>query len=101
MTKTRRLFAAIAVILMAAWCVPAAPALAFGHHKTTVHHSFVHRHSTAASLAGGYAAYKAAKITARNRKAHGRRLNFAQRHPIMTGIAGAALTHHMIKHHTR
>ncbi len=57
----------------------------------------IQRHPTASSLAAGYAAYKAAKVTGQNREAAGGQKNFAQRHPFLTGAAAAAITHHMIK----
>lgn len=63
------------------------------------HHSLLHRHSKAAGAIGGYAAYKAAKNSGRNRTASGRHRNFMQRHPVATGIGAAVLTHHYAKHH--
>jgi hypothetical protein len=59
--------------------------------------NIVQRHPTVSSLAAGYAAYKAAKITGQNREAAGGNKNFAQRHPFLTGAAAAVLTHHVIK----
>ena len=59
--------------------------------KTTKpHHSFLHRHRTAASAAAGVGAYKLAKHSK-----HG----FAHRHPYLTGAAAAAATHHYAKKH--
>jgi hypothetical protein len=56
-----------------------------------------HRHLKA--VAAGVAAYEIAKHTGRNRAAHGGKKNFAQRHPMMTGIAaGMAANHYMKKH---
>lgn len=63
------------------------------------HHSFLHRHSKAAGAVGGYAAYRAAKRTGSSRMASGRHRNFMQRHPVMTGVGAAALTHHFAKKH--
>jgi hypothetical protein len=62
----------------------------------TTHHSFLHRHAGAVA---GVAAYAAARHTGRSRLAHGRRRNFAQRHPMATGLAAAAVAHHYAKHH--
>ena len=63
------------------------------------HHSIFHRHPTATGAVGGYAAYKAAKHTGRNRMASGRHRNVFQRHPVATGVGAAVLTHHFAKHH--
>lgn len=63
------------------------------------HHSIFHRHPTATGAVGGYAAYKAAKRTGRNRTASGRHRNVFQRHPVATGVGAAILTHHFAKHH--
>jgi hypothetical protein len=57
---------------------------------------FAQRHKTATSLGAGYAAYKAAKVTGQHREMAGGHKNFAQRHPFVTGVAAAAVTHHMI-----
>ena len=54
------------------------------------HHSFLHRHRTAASAAAGVGAYKLAK-----HKKHG----FMHKHPVLTGAAAAAATHHYAKKH--
>ena len=62
-------------------------------------HSFLHRHSKAAGAVGGYAAYKAAKRSGRNRMASGRHRNVFQRHPVATGVGAAVLTHHFAKKH--
>ena len=55
------------------------------------------KHSTAASLAAGYVAYKVAKNTGRNRAMMGEKKNWAQRHPVVTGVAAAVITHHMLR----
>ncbi len=65
-----------------------------GLAQTKVHHSFIHRHPHLTEAAGGYAAYKAAKTTGRNRVAAGGHKNFAQRHPLLSGAAGVAVAHH-------
>ena len=59
--------------------------------------SFVQKHRHLTSMAAGVAAYKAAKVTGKNRAMHGKKKNFAQRHPFMTGIGAAAATNHVIK----
>ena len=48
-------------------------------------------------VGAGYAAYKIAKKTGHNREMAGRKKNFAQRHPILTGMAAGMATHHVIK----
>jgi len=65
-----------------------------GHKKKE---SFVRRHPNATSAAAGYAAYKLSKTTGKKRQQAGRRRNFAQRHPVLTGVAAAAVTHHHLK----
>ncbi len=62
----------------------------------TTHHGFLHRHAGAVA---GVAAYAAARHTGHNRLLHGRRRNFAQRHPLMTGVAAGVVAHHYVKHH--
>src|SRR5690242_13795836 len=59
--------------------------------------NIIQRHPTASSLAAGYAAYKAAKVTGQNREAAGGHKNIMQRHPFLTGAAAAVAAHHMIK----
>lgn len=61
--------------------------------------SILHRHHKAAGAIGGYAAYRAAKRTGRNRMASGRHRNFMQRHPMLTGVGAAAITNHYAKKH--
>ena len=61
--------------------------------------SILHRHHKAAGAVGGYAAYRAAKRTGRSRMASGRKRNFMQRHPILTGVGAAAVTNHYAKKH--
>jgi hypothetical protein len=53
-----------------------------------------HRHTGLKSVAAGVAAYEVAKHT--GRPGH---KNFAQRHPIMTGVAAGMITHHFLKKH--
>jgi len=62
-----------------------------------------HRHATAKAAAAGIGAYALAKHTGDNRARNGRRRNFAQRHPVLSGIAAAAVVHHYAKrsHHSR
>lgn len=62
-------------------------------------HGFLHRHRTGAGVVAGLAAHHAAKRGAANRAASGRRPNFAERHPVLTGAATAIGTHHFLKHH--
>lgn len=62
-----------------------------------VHHGFLHRHRMAASIAAGIAAHHYATKGARGRAAHGQRPNFAERHPILSGVGAAAATHHILK----
>lgn len=64
------------------------PAMAYQHH-----------HHRLAKIAGGLGAYELAKKTGRNRVAHGGKRNFAQRHPIMSGMAGAYGAGKIAKHH--
>lgn len=56
-----------------------------------------HRHTKLKTIAAGVAAYEVAKHTGKNRVTHGRRKNFLQRHPVLTGIGAAALMHHHLK----
>lgn len=63
--------------------------------------NFAQRHPTLTSVGAGYAAYKIAKTTGKNRQMHGGKKNFAQRHPIMTGVAAGMVTHHVIKKSTK
>ena len=51
-------------------------------------------------IAAGMATHHALKVAARNRKMHGQKLDFAQRHPTMSAIGAGALTRHEIKAHT-
>ena len=55
------------------------------------------QHRTASSFAAGYAGYKAAKMSGANRVAAGHKKNLLQRHPVLTGIGAAMLTHHLLK----
>lgn len=53
-----------------------------------------HRHAGLKSVVAGVAAYEVAKHTGR----HGHK-NFAQRHPVMTGVSVGMITHHFLKKH--
>ena len=53
------------------------------------------KHKTAKAVAAGVAAYEIAKHTGKN-KAH---KNFMQKHPVLTGVAAAAIVHHKLKKH--
>ncbi len=64
--------------------------------QTVHHHGFVHRHAGAVA---GVAAYAAARHTGHRRMAAGRHRNFAQRHPVLTGVAAGAAAHHLAKKH--
>ncbi|HET6382151.1 MAG TPA: hypothetical protein VFJ58_02065 [Armatimonadota bacterium] len=97
--KSLRAILAVALCMIAPLTlgVPAAQA---AHHPTA--HKVVHtlqKHRTLASIGAGVAAYKAAKITGHNRKMHGKKLNLAQRHPIISGMVAAGVTHHVLKTH--
>lgn len=59
--------------------------------------SFVRRHPNATSAAAGYAAYKLSKSTGKKRQQSGRKRNFMQKHPVLTGVGAAAVTHHHLK----
>lgn len=65
--------------------------------QTTTHH----HHATAKAAAAGVGAYALAKHTGHNRAKKGQKLNFAQRHPVLSGIAAGAVVHHYAKgsHH--
>ena len=81
------------LVFVLALMVVAAPMAA--HAKL----GLLHRHKTLASLGAGYAAYKIAHHTGKNRTASGGHRNFMQRHPVLTGLGAAAMTHHVLKHH--
>lgn len=62
-----------------------------------------HRHHRLAKVAGGIAAYELAKKTGKNRVAHGRKRNFFQKHPVVSGLVGAHVAGKIAKrrHHRR
>ena len=51
------------------------------------------KHTKLKTVAAGVAAYEIAKHSGKN-KAH---KNFMQRHPVLTGMAAAAVVHHELK----
>jgi hypothetical protein len=63
------------------------------------HRNLIQRHPNATGAVAGYAAYKAAKGTGRNRNMSGGHRNFVQRHPVLTGVAAAGVAHHYAKKH--
>jgi hypothetical protein len=70
----------VALVLGNSLMLPALSAAQAKHHK-------------AKAMAAGVAAYEIAKHT--GRPGH---KNFAQRHPVLTGIAAAAVVNHHLKH---
>ncbi|WP_295619262.1 hypothetical protein [Chamaesiphon sp. GL140_3_metabinner_50] len=63
------------------------------------HRNLIQRHPNATGAVAGYAAYKAAKGTGRNRSMSGGHRNIMQRHPVLTGVAAAGVAHHYAKKH--
>ena len=63
------------------------------------HMGFLHRHRTAGTVGAALVAHHMAKKGAASRAASGRKPNFAERHPILSGAAAGAATHHMLKKH--
>ena len=61
--------------------------------------SIINRHPNVTGAVAGYAAYKAAKTTGRNRNMNGGHRNIVQRHPILTGVAAAGAARHYAKKH--
>jgi di/tricarboxylate transporter len=57
------------------------------------------KHPTITGIAAGVATTKALEHKAAWNKAHGRKLNFAERHPRLTGVGVALVTRHEIKKH--
>lgn len=92
---TLALMLAMAIGMMGATGVRSTAWAQTTHKK--VHKNFAQRHPTMTSIGAGYAAYKVAKVTGKNRAMHGGKKNFAQRHPFLTGVAAAGVTHHYIK----
>ena len=66
------------------------------HKEQPSNLNVIERHKTLSTLATGYAAYKAAKVTGENREAVGGEKNLFQKHPVLSGLAAAALAHHEI-----
>ena len=60
--------------------------------KASKHHKMV-------AAAAGVGTYAALKRSAARKKAQGRKLNFAERHPMMSGAAAGLVTNHMLKKH--
>jgi hypothetical protein len=60
--------------------------------KAAKHHKMV-------GAAAGVGAYAALKKSAARKKAAGKKLNFAERHPMMSGAAAGLVTNHMLKKH--
>ena len=63
------------------------------------HTGFLHRHRTAGTVGAAIAAHHYAKKGAASRRAVGKKPNFAERHPILSGAAAGAATHHILKKH--
>jgi hypothetical protein len=55
------------------------------------------RHPTATAIVAGVGTTYALKRSARYKRLHGQHLNFAERHPYMSGMGVALVTHHMLK----
>jgi di/tricarboxylate transporter len=72
------------------------PQAAYAQHsivdKAAKHHKMV-------GAATGVGTYAALKRSAARKKAAGRRLNFAERHPMASGVAAGMVTNHMLKKH--
>ncbi len=65
----------------------------------THHRGILHRHRTASTVGAAIAAHHFAKKGAASRRASGQKPNFAERHPILSGAAAGAATHHILKKH--
>jgi hypothetical protein len=63
--------------------------------------NFVQRHPTASAIAAGAGTTYYLKHRAKWKKEHGEKLNFAERHPYLSGFGVAVVTHHMIKKTTK
>jgi hypothetical protein len=57
------------------------------------------KHHKAVGMATGVGTYAALKRSAARKKARGQKLNFAERHPMMSGAAAGLVTNHMLKKH--
>lgn len=93
-----RIGAAVFALLIAApiagSLVQASPAAA--------QHTLLHkagRHHRAVGAATGIGAYAALHHSASRKRAMGRRPNFAERHPILSGAVAGIATNHMLKKH--
>src|SRR5438045_971091 len=86
----------LAGYLAAALISPVTNAQAGPPHKK----SFIQRHPTMTGIAAGVATHHALKVSARNKKAQGKKLNWAERHPTLSAIGVGATTRHIIKKHT-
>ena len=84
-----------ALTLLPAVLALAAPALLTSPAQA----GLLHKHPTAAGVAGGLAAHHMAKKGAEGRMAHGQKPNLAERHPVATGVIAGAAAHHMLKKH--
>jgi hypothetical protein len=61
--------------------------------------NFIHRHPTATALAAGAGTTYMLKRSAHYKRMHGQHLSFAERHPYMSGMGVAVVTHHVLKKH--
>ena len=62
---------------------------------------FAHKHPTMTAIAAGAGTTYMLKRSAKYKKEHGEKLNFADRHPYFAGTGVALITHHVLakKHH--
>lgn len=92
-----------AVALFSASLALLAPG-AFAHtaavHHAAHHPNVIQRHPTATGAAAGVATHTMLKHSAANKKAHHQKLNFAEKHPTLSGLGVAIGTRHEIKKHT-
>jgi hypothetical protein len=61
--------------------------------------NFIHRHPTATAIAAGAGTTILLKRSAKYKREHGERLNLAEKHPYLSGMGVAVVTHHVLKKH--
>jgi hypothetical protein len=67
--------------------------------RAQTHPNFVHRHPTATAVAAGAGTTYLLKKSAKYKREHGGHLSLAERHPYISGMGAAVVTHHMLKKH--